>query len=180
MANCTYCESFILFGGATDKTGRYCNERCQQAGHLLMISQQFPAEELDRLTGEVHQGNCPRCQGHGPVDVHKAHRIWSALILTSWSSSPEISCKGCAVKRQIGATLFSGVLGWWGFPWGILGTPIQIFRNGVEMFGGPNPMRPSSLLRRIVGMQLASQWIATNGNAATSGNKLPPPLPPGA
>jgi hypothetical protein len=58
-------------------------------------------------------------------------------------------------------------------------TPIQIVRNGVEMFGGPHSAQPSPLLRRCVGMQMASHWVAANGNAAASGNKVPPPLPPG-
>lgn len=179
MANCSYCNSFILFGGASDETGRYCNDRCQQAGHLLLISQQIPLEELENLTNAVHQGNCPRCKGRGPVDVHKAHKVWSALLLTSWNSSPEISCKSCATKRQIGATLFSGILGWWGFPWGIIMTPLQIMRNGIEMFGGPSPSKPSPLLHKYVSMQAAAHLVQTSQSAqgVRSTSPHPPPLP---
>lgn len=177
MANCSYCNSFILFGGATDQTGRYCNDRCQQAGHLILISQQIPSETLERLTDEVHQGNCPRCQGRGPVDVHKAHQVWSALILTSWSSSPEISCKGCGVKRQLGAMLFSGALGWWGFPWGLIMTPFQIIRNGVEMAAGPSSARPSPLLHKYVSMQAAANLVQANQAAQRAVPVQPPPLP---
>lgn len=176
MASCSYCSSFILFGGASDQTGRYCNDRCQQAGHLLLIAQRIPQATLDELTANVHQGECPRCRGRGPVDVHKAHKVWSALLLTSWSSAPEISCKSCAVKRQIGASFFSGTLGWWGFPWGLIMTPFQIIRNGVEMFGGPDSSKPSPLLHRHVAMQAAASLVEqAHSNRNTS--PAPPPLP---
>mgnify|MGYP003670819626 CR=1 FL=1 len=173
MANCSYCDSFILFGGQTDTSGRYCNADCQQAGNLLALSQQIPREQIDQIIRDVHQGSCPRCQGRGPVDVHKAHQVWSAVVLTSWASKPAMSCKSCAVKRQIGATLLSGIVGWWGLPWGLVMTPVQILRNVVGMFGGPAPSVPSPLLERIVRIQVAADaWTA-----AHEAQQSPPPLP---
>ncbi len=59
------------------------------------------------------------------------------MVLTSWSSKPKLSCKSCATKRQLGAMAFSSVAGWWGLPWGLVMTPVQIIRNIVEMAGGP-------------------------------------------
>jgi len=153
VANCSYCDSFILFGGRTDQTGCYCNGKCQQAGHLLALSGQIPSRELDRLVEEAHRSNCPRCNSPGPVDVHKAHQVWSALFLTSWSSRPVLSCKSCATKRQLGALLSSALFGWWGLPWGLVMTPLQIARNLAEMAGGPKPGSPSPLLQKFVRLQ---------------------------
>lgn len=179
MASCSYCDSFILFGGRTDQTGRYCNEQCQQAGNLLALSQRVSPAKIGQLISEIHQGHCPRCGGRGPVDVHKAHKVWSMLILTSWSSSPELSCKSCAVKRQIGATLFSSVVGWWGFPWGIIMTPVQVVRNIVEMAAGPNPNQPSPLLERIAriqaGIHLAQQAGTQPKPPVIPAQPAPPP-----
>jgi hypothetical protein len=135
MASCSYCDSFILFGGNTDHTGRYCNASCQQAGNELSFSHQIPRRQIDQRVWELHHGNCPRCGSPGPVDMHKAHKVWSALVLTSWNSSPALACRSCAVKRQVGAALFSGVFGWWGFPWGLIMTPVQVVRNIAEMPG---------------------------------------------
>jgi hypothetical protein len=181
MGNCSYCDSFILFGGKTDQSGVYCNAKCQQAGHLLALSGHLQPQELDRLVEEVYRSNCPRCNGPGPVDVHKAHEVWSALVLTSWSSRPAVSCKSCATKRQAGAMLFSGVLGWWGFPWGLVMTPVQIGRNITEMIGGPQPGVPSGLLKKFVRLQAGAQ-IARNSAArpvqrASPAGQTPPPLP---
>lgn len=180
MPNCHHCNAFILFGGATDETGRYCNQRCRSAGKAGSSSLQIPQETLDKLVADIHQSTCPRCQGRGPVDIHKAHKVWSALFWTSWSSNPEMSCKPCAVKRQLGATLFSVTLGWWGFPFGLLMTPLQIIRNVAEMVSGPSASQPSLLLRQHVALQAAvnasgaDQGSKTPGTARTT---MPPPLP---
>lgn len=176
MANCSYCDSFVLFGGKTDQTGRYCNAKCQQAGNLVALSCQMPRQELDRLTEEVHHRNCPRCNGPGPVDVHKAHQVWSVLVLTSWSSKPVLSCKSCATRRQLGALLFTGLFGWWGFPWGLVMTPVQIARNIAEMAGGPKSDAPSPLLQKFVRLQ-AGAHLAKAAMAAPS-RSAPAPMQP--
>jgi hypothetical protein len=178
MANCSYCDSFIVFGGKTDATGRYCNEKCRRAGNLVALSAQVPRQELDRMLDEIYRGNCPRCGGLGPIDVHKAHQVWSALVLTSWSSKPELSCKPCATKRQLGATLFSGVCGWWGLPWGLVLTPIQVTRNIVEMVSGPKHGVPSPLLQKFVRVQAGAHWLQKSRpqTPAPSG-PLPPRIP---
>ena len=181
MANCSYCDSFILFGGQTDQTGRYCNTNCQQAGNLLALSQTVPPSQMASLIREVHEGNCPRCGGHGPVDMHKAHQVWSALILTSWSSNPELSCKRCATKRQLSAIAFSGVLGWWGFPWGIIMTPVQVIRNVTEMAGGPKADHPTPLLTKFVRLNVAARLVehsrARPAPPPIPARSAPPPLP---
>ncbi len=178
MANCAYCDSFILLGGKTDQTGRYCNSRCQQAGNLLALSAQLKPAEIERRVQEVHHGNCPRCGNPGPVDVYKAHKVWSALYLTSWSSSPAVSCKSCATKRQLGAIAFSGLLGWWGLPWGLIMTPTQVVRNIVEMCSRPTEGRPSPLLERIVrlnaGVEVAQRYASGRSQRTVA---VPPPIP---
>ena len=165
MASCSYCGTFILFGGNTDETGRYCSDDCQQLGHLTELSKQIPEDLIERLVADTHQGNCPRCGGAGPVDVHNAHRVWSAFIMTSWSSNPAISCKACGVKRQLGNTLISGAFGWWGIPWGLIMTPVQICRNIGGMMGGPSKKEPSAELRRVVRVQAAAMAVQHSAEA---------------
>jgi hypothetical protein len=94
----------------------------------------------------IHQGTCPRCSCSGPVDVHASHWVWSAILFTRWGSSSHICCRKCGRVEQIKASLFSLVLGWWGFPWGFLVTPVQIIRNSIELFGGPSDSKPSENL----------------------------------
>ena len=173
MAKCSVCQSTILFGGVTDGEFRFCNAECQGNGLALLASRNIPEDVLTKVTNDIHQGACPVCKGDGPVDVHTHHFIWSVLILTSWHSRPTISCRPCGVKKQIGYTFGSAVAGWWGFPWGILLTPIQIVRNIVSLCSPPDTTRPSDQLRKIVAINMATHLLEQQKAASSA----PPPLP---
>ena len=69
MASCDYCGSRILFGGVKADQGRFCNDRCRQAGVLLSIADQVPPEVVREHVAAVHRGPCPSCKGPGPIDV---------------------------------------------------------------------------------------------------------------
>ncbi|HLH54388.1 MAG TPA: hypothetical protein VKY92_12310 [Verrucomicrobiae bacterium] len=175
VAKCNYCDSSIVFGGRSDPTGRYCNAKCQQSGHLVAIAKEVPAQEIERLLEEVRHGTCPRCGGPGPLDVHKSYQVWSALVVTSWRSNLALSCKSCATKRQVGALALSFFVGWWGVPWGLLMTPIQIGRNLGGIFGGPDPSTPSATLRKFVLLHAGANRAKSQSTFKTT---APPPLPP--
>ncbi len=164
MAACSYCNSTIIFGGVSQGAYTFCNKGCQQKGVLLAIADKLPESSVTSLTAQVHQGLCPVCGGSGPVDLHTSHRVWSALVLTSWSSRPRLSCRPCGVRRQIGDTLLSLVAGWWGFPWGLIMTPVQVVRNFVALFKSPDPMKASPQMERILRLQLAGQ-VASRSEA---------------
>ena len=100
MARCDYCGSTILLGGARSGDLRFCNAKCQQNGQMLVASRQIPQDVVEKHLWEIHQGACPVCQGRGPIDVHTSHKVWSALLLTSWSSQPQVSCRSCGVKAS--------------------------------------------------------------------------------
>ncbi len=106
---------------------------------------------------QVHQGRCPECGGAGPVDVHTSHQVTSVLVMTSWNSRPKVCCRSCGVKSQLGGLAWSAVLGWWGFPWGPLLTPIQIVRNLLGLIRPPQASEPTAQLRKMVNLELASQ-----------------------
>jgi hypothetical protein len=150
MAKCDYCGSGILFGGIKDQGYRFCNAKCQQFGNAINVANQISPEILDEQVNAVHRGNCPACNGSGPVDVHTSYRIWSALVLTSWVSRPHICCSKCGRMEQLKDAFFSLFLGWWGFPWGIIVTPIQIIRNFAGIVKQPDSSQPSRKLRRLV------------------------------
>ena len=56
----------------------------------------------------------------------------------------------------LGYSLITGLLGWWGLPWGLIYTPQVLFRN---MFGGQDVTEP--VLGSIVGPGAADQIIRT-------------------
>lgn len=172
MSKCSYCGSRILFGGIRSFDLRFCNQKCAQAGALLNVSIQIPAEVVQSRLLSVHRGSCPKCSGPGPIDVHTSYSVWSAVLLTRWASHPLMSCVPCAKKAQLLNAVGSFFLGWWGFPWGIILTPVQVGRNvaGLIKTKATNP--PSAQLERFVRLELISE-----ARRMQYSNTTPPPIP---
>jgi hypothetical protein len=156
MARCGYCDTTIIFGGLRDNDARYCNERCRNAGSLLTASLKVPEDVVRQQVWALHRGPCPKCKGRGPVDVHVSYWVWSAVVLTRWGSRPMVACRSCARKSQLANIGFSVLFGWWGFPWGLCLTPVQIFRNGMGLVAGPDDGQPSQQLGKLVRLGIAS------------------------
>lgn len=156
---CDACGSKINWGGEQVGTATFCNNDCYQKFVLNEIVTQLDPDLVQQAIADLHQGECPECGGEGPIDMHTSHRVWSALFLTSWSSHPQLSCRSCATKAKLTSTLFCGVLGWWGFPFGLVMTPVQIIRNLAELAGGPRPDAPSAELKRIAKLHLGTNVL---------------------
>lgn len=156
---CDFCGTTIVFGGVKQNGLRFCNQTCANNEAIMQASLNVPEEILHQRIREIHQGECPACSGHGPVDVHTSHWVWSALILTRWGSSPRLCCRSCARRNQLQHAISSFVFGWWGFPWGLIFTPVQVGRNVFGFFGSgsPDPEVPSATLERMVRVQAGSQ-----------------------
>ena len=157
MAACGYCNSTIIFGGKREGSLRFCNDKCLHAGRLIQASQQIPESTVLALVQTLHGGTCPKCHGSGPVDVFKSYRVWSALLITSWKNIPQVSCKRCGTMSQWQSLGFSLLFGWWGFPWGLVMTPVQVGRNIFGLLRHYDPYRPSPELERIARLQLANR-----------------------
>jgi hypothetical protein len=160
MARCAACGTTILFGGQRAGDQRYCNATCLATGQALAVARQLPEAEVQSFVQRLHVGPCPKCRGNGPVEVYRVHKVWSALIITSWSSVRQVSCRSCASKAQLGGIAFSLLLGWWGFPWGLILTPVQVVRNLRGLLRTPDPYRPSPELETVARVQLVSQLAA--------------------
>lgn len=159
MAQCDACGSTILIGGVRDQDLRFCNSDCHGRGYLVQIARQIPRDVVVQQSTAVYHGRCPQCEGDGPVDVHTSYRVWSALLVTSWRSLPQISCKRCGVKSQLVSALYSLFLGWWGFPWGFVMTPVQIVRNVVGTVRRSPADGPSPGLEKMMSMLIAGQAL---------------------
>ncbi len=159
MASCAYCNATIFFGGKKQRDLSFCNTECQRRSFLTSLAQQIPDEQVDQFVREVHEGPCPRCDGRGPIDVHTSYRVWSAVLMTQWSSRPLVCCRACGVKKAIGDTLFSALVGWWGLPLGLVMTPVQVIRNLISLVRSPDLTRPTPALRQALRYQLAASLV---------------------
>lgn len=170
MARCGFCNKSIVFGGVSANNEKFCTDKCLEGRQVAEITKLVPSEEISREVEKVHAGDCPQCLRRGPVDVHISHRVWSALVLTQWSSQTKLCCHSCGTKNKLRDSAFCLFLGWWGFPWGIFVTPFQIGRNVIGIFSAPNGARPSPRLERFVTTHMATSIAQQQG-------ATPPPLP---
>ena len=156
---CATCGTMILFGGERLNGRRYCNARCLEAGRVTQAAERVPEELVDDALSALHAGPCPVCDGPGPVDMYTAHLAWSAVVMTGWRSTPQVCCRACATRAKLKAIAFTGVFGWWGLPWGLIATPVQISRNLLELANGPKPGAPSAALEDIARRTVAARAL---------------------
>ena len=89
-------------------------------------------------------------------------------LVTSWQSKPHVCCRKCGIKKQAGDAILSCMVGWWGLPWGLVMTPVQIVRNVVAISSPPSPSVPSQQLERLVRLTIATNLVARNAPPANS------------
>lgn len=159
MARCAACGATILFGGRTYGNLRFCDDSCASNGQLAIIASEVPHSEARMLAMRIHSSRCPKCSGPGPVDVRTAHAVWSALVMTRWTAARQLSCHKCGVKRQLVSTLSSTLLGWWGMPWGLVMTPVQVVRNVAGMVKPHDPRQPSDQLVQHARLMIADAHL---------------------
>jgi hypothetical protein len=178
MAKCAYCGTGIFFGGVRAGDKRYCNRKCYEDGTVIAAANQVSPDIIREQTELLHSGNCPRCHGRGPVDVHTSYLVYSFIVMTRWSNVRQISCRGCAAGEQLKKLGICLVAGWWGIPSGLILTPIQITRNIIGLLSPPDPARPSPALERVVRVHIGTQLLAQS--RAQQAAAVPPPAAPSA
>ena len=157
MASCATCNQLILFGGKKWEGKRYCNAECLEKAQLLSASTRLDPLLVAAMVRELHQGRCPECKGKGPVDIYESHLVWSAVVMTQWKSSRHLCCRGCARVHQGIAAGMSALVGWWGIPYGLVMTPIQLARNLGAFIRSPDPNDPSPELVEAAKVELISR-----------------------
>jgi hypothetical protein len=55
--------------------------------------------------------------------------------------------------------------GWWGFPWGLIMTPVQLSRNVIGLVRAPETMGPSPELEKTVRTMIAAQMVSAEEKA---------------
>jgi hypothetical protein len=157
MSTCANCGETILFGGVKYGTLTFCRKRCFNNNPIVQIAVTLPEEEIQELVQKIHEGTCPICGGHGPVDIHSSCRVVSFLFATSYQTNQRISCRSCAAKANFTNGLISLLFGWWGIPWGILMTPFYLLRNFWGLICPVSTLEPSEKLKEHVRLMIAEK-----------------------
>ena len=159
MAICATCGTTLIFGGVKDGKKRYCNQKCYEADEFNRFADKIPDEIVEQVTKKIHDSHCPKCEGSGPVDIHHSYSIYSVIVFTSWKTNENLVCKKCASKQQTVDLIGSLFLGWWGFPLGLIMTPIQLVRNIISLGKNPGAQGPSGNLRQHARLMIAANQM---------------------
>ncbi len=86
--------------------------------------------ELSSYASIIRHLDCPKCKkSQQYINGTMEYNIYSIIFLTYRSKKIKIACRDCLKKINNAALLKSMLAGWWGIPWGILLTPVYIYRN---------------------------------------------------
>lgn len=163
MASCDYCGEHYNFGALKAGSYFFCTGQCYERGKVLEILDQVQPGQIAQYIDQESRGRCGTCALNAVLDVRSSHRVYSLLVYTSWRSINKLECRDCSRKRQIRDLLFSVLFGWWGVPWGLFITPLQIIRNLRDM---SSTEVPSYRFKQIIKLDLARRLIAMRDSRA--------------
>lgn len=93
---------------------------------------------------------CPICRlSTQRLNATLTSKVISFLVMTTWKKQFAIACPTCLDKLNRDASTTSALLGWWGFPWGIIRTIQALIANG-KMAKTNHAPYPNDLLRTFV------------------------------
>lgn len=161
MATCATCGNFILWGGVRQNGRRYCGKKCFSNDEYGRLADRIPDQVVKLAAKQIRNEPCPVCNRRGgEIEFRKSYKAISYLIMTSWGSYPIISCPPCHRKKVLGDFILTLLFGWWGFPWGIIMTPVQLFRNISAFSTDTNTSEPSQELCSAVRTMLAHNQMS--------------------
>ncbi|MDA1053085.1 MAG: hypothetical protein O3C40_21745 [Planctomycetota bacterium] len=168
MAQCASCGTMILFGGERFGDLRFCNKACLGQSVMVNYGEEIPPEIVAQRALQIREGSCPNCNGSGPIDLQFGHTIVSVLVMTQWNTKPLLGCRSCGLTHQLKSFAICLFGGWWGFPWGLIGTPIQLIRNLAAAYRGV-PAEPSAELRQLALAELGAELDRKTAEFAAQG-----------
>ncbi|MDX2003240.1 MAG: hypothetical protein SFW35_12445 [Chitinophagales bacterium] len=100
-------------------------------------------EQFESVMNAVRMLPCPECGSQlQHLNGALVYNVRSFVFVTSYSKSIKVACPKCLDKLNNKATLRTLALGWWGFPWGIIRTPMALYKNYGQIkfhhMGEPN------------------------------------------
>lgn len=110
------------------------------------ITEKSLLEYAELLRGQP----CPICgTTTEKLNATIAATVKSFIIITNYKKELKIACPACLDKQNESATLTSGLLGWWGLPWGIIRT-VQALMLNSKMKKQNHLQEPNDLFKSFV------------------------------
>lgn len=168
-SECDFCKNSARFSALLDEGQRFCSKSCLRNARLLEVAEEISQEEILGHASLIKNGACPECrQLTSRTEVRRYYRVWSVGIFTQRTDRAHICCHACARKTNFGSLVFCMLFGWWGIPWGIIMTPVQIIANITEMFRPLSDPVPSEALLQAAKLDLAAKLYKRRAQEANA------------
>ena len=107
-------------------------------------------KEIAEYCGLLQAQPCPICRSSAQrLNAALTSKVISFLVMTTWKKQFAIACPTCLDKLNRDASISTALLGWWGFPWGIIRTIQALIANG-KMEKTNHAPYPNDLLKVFV------------------------------
>ena len=107
-------------------------------------------KEIAEYCGLLQAQPCPICRSSAQrLNAALTSKVISFLVMTTWKKQFAIACPTCLDKLNRDASISTALLGWWGFPWGIIRTIQALIANG-KMEKTNHAPYPNDLLKAFV------------------------------
>ena len=97
---------------------------------LIAQNEQHSIEDIYHYAELLRNCPCPICNNtRDKLNGTIYHSIKSIIVMSITETRWIIACPDCLDKQNRKDIVSCSLLGWWGIPWGILKTPVYIYRN---------------------------------------------------
>ena len=114
---------------------------------VLAQNKEYLIEDIEKYAKILQRLPCPICDNsHEKLNGTFAHTVKSFILFTNYRSEISVACSLCLDKINNQAIISTALLGWWGFPWGIIKTPYYIYKNLKQKSANKDDFPNSALL----------------------------------
>jgi hypothetical protein len=93
-------------------------------------NKEYSIEEITELSKKLRDLPCPLCGNKtSKLNGTVMHTVKSFVLFSTFRQEPIIGCPDCLDKKNQESITSTAILGWWGFPSGLLKTPLYIYNN---------------------------------------------------
>jgi hypothetical protein len=93
-------------------------------------NKEYTIEEVDVYCDIVSNLSCPSCGSTAErLNATLTGEVMSFVFFTTYNKKIKVGCPHCLDKANNNALTKTALLGWWGFPWGVIRTPQAIALN---------------------------------------------------
>jgi|GEM_PF-6076696 len=151
MQICHNCETSIEDKGYAVGGLAYCSRECLYQDNVYPSTRLVTEQECVMRALKISTDPCPKCRRRKDVGYFVYFTSFGFFFGYRTWKHEFVGCRTCARIRQILATLFTGLFGWWHLPEGYFATAAQITRNLDQLFtSAPIDQKPGMMRKASI------------------------------